>query len=192
MVGSVLLDAHDPGPLGISAVLAAHDPVQPLGLPTSCGCWRTRVTFSVIQGAQRSYPAQAPHHSFPGPSLPLPPHELATRLPSSAGAPPAAWAPPLRVRVSALPPGPSLWPAFLSRWTPLAPPPPSDLLTPQTDPDAAPPLKPSPRAPPNSPGILAARREAEGKRRKGQASREEPRCPGCLSRAGHFPEPGQG
>ena len=121
VVGSVLPDAHDPGPLGISAVLAAHDPVQPLGLPTSWGCWRTRVTFSVIQGAQLSYPAHAPHHLFPGPSLPLPPHELATRLPSSAGAPPAAWAPPLRVRVSALPPGPSLLPAFLSRWTPLWP-----------------------------------------------------------------------
>lgn len=32
VVGAVLLDAHDPGPLSIHAVLAAHDAVQLLGL----------------------------------------------------------------------------------------------------------------------------------------------------------------
>ena len=60
--------------------------------------------------------------------------------------------------------------------SPLAPPPPSDLLTPQTDPDAAPPLKPSPRAPPTH----QVSRQHRGRRRarKGRVRPAE-RSPGA-------------
>lgn len=54
VVGSVLLDAHDPGPLSVGTVLATHDPVQLLGLPTGWGDWRRKITFSVIPSAQSS------------------------------------------------------------------------------------------------------------------------------------------
>lgn len=84
VVGPVLLDAHDPGPLGIGAVLTTHDPVKLLGLPTGWGCLRRRSHF-IIPGAQASRPVHAPHCSSPGHSLPFlcPPLRLAFPLRSS-------------------------------------------------------------------------------------------------------------
>ena len=40
VVGAVLPDAHNPGPLGVRAVLASHDPVQLQALPAGWGAWR--------------------------------------------------------------------------------------------------------------------------------------------------------
>lgn len=107
VVGPVLLDAHDPGPLGIGAVLTTHDPVKLLGLPTGWGCWRRRSHF-ITPGAQASRPVHARAVlplAVPCPSLPSPQAGLPSVLLSLAGAA-LPWA-PLLVRVSALPSSPA-------------------------------------------------------------------------------------
>lgn len=71
VVGPVLLDAHNPGPLGVCAVLTTHNPVQLLRLPTGWRGWRRRVQFSVIPSAWSSAPSICPSPEAWAP-LPLP------------------------------------------------------------------------------------------------------------------------
>lgn len=69
VVGAVLLEAHDPGPLGVGAVFATYDPVQLLGLPAGWGCWRRRGPF-LSPGA--FWPCWHPVSSWPPPASALP------------------------------------------------------------------------------------------------------------------------
>lgn len=85
MVGPILLDAHDPGPLVVSAVLAAHNPVQLLGLPTGWGNWRGRSSFVISSFLQPTLgipiPRPAPQ-ALPTAQAPFMPPS-STHIPSS-------------------------------------------------------------------------------------------------------------
>lgn len=54
MVGTILEDANNPGPLGIHAVLTTHDPVQLLRLPAVWGHWQKGWSFPSSQQTQLS------------------------------------------------------------------------------------------------------------------------------------------
>ena len=87
VVGAVLPDAHDPGPLGVGAVLAPHDPVQLQALPAGWGAWRWGVicqTLSAVRPPSNS-PSwlRAPRPVRRSPLNPARPPACLT-LPSSA------------------------------------------------------------------------------------------------------------